>query len=231
MAWRKYKTNNNFFKKWTPEMSYVLGLIISDGCISHDRIRIMNNDKILLEKTKEFMNIDNPIYFRTYKSKNRVTSHGYVLQINNKKNISDLKLLGVTERKSKTINLPNIPKKYFSYFLQGLIDGDGSVYQENYNVTVPINRIKPLKYKTYNYTRLVISIYSASKIFLIGLRKFIIQLGFKIHNISEMKKHQYSSVYKLSSNTKQAEKIGSYIYKNNLVESRKFNNFQTALMQ
>ena len=210
-------------------MAYVLGLITSDGHIQKNGVfRIINKERLLIEKSKEFMSAENPIYNRTYKSKGRKLSDGYVLQIGSKKMCEDLENLGVTPRKSKTIRLPEVPKGYFPYFLQGLIDGDGSVYLENYSVTSPINRIAPLKYKTYHYKRLVISIYSASIGFIEDIRSEVIKSGLKIQNINELKKNGYDSVYRISVNTNQAKKLGNFIYENILVNSKKALNYKTA---
>lgn len=213
MSWKTpYNKDQNFFKVWSSKMAYVFGMIISDGCINdYHVIRIVNNDKLLLEKIKEFMNIDNPIYARCYRSKNRVESHGYVLQIGSKQMCEDLINLGITCRKSKTIKFPEIPKKYLSYFLQGLIDGDGSVYTENHKVVSPINRIPPLKYKEYNYIRLVLSIVSGSKEFLNGLKKLIPEF--------------HGNGFYVSANTNKALKLCKFIYNEPLVKSRKFNNY------
>lgn len=227
---RKYGVNEDFFKEWNPKMAYVLGMIISDGNIQPNyALRIVNKEKVILEKIKEFIKSKNPIYERIYKSKDRIESNGYVLQIGSKKIFNDLIKLGITQNKSKTIEMPNIPDKYLSYFLQGLIDGDGSVYTENHKVIAPINRILPLKYKKYFYKRLVISIYSASRKFLEKLRNNILKINFKIQNISELKKENYDSVYRISINSQQAIKLGNYIYNNILVESKKSLNYKTVI--
>ena len=47
-----YYINENFFKSWSGEMPYVLGLIVTDGCISKDlhTVSLAMNDNELLEK-------------------------------------------------------------------------------------------------------------------------------------------------------------------------------------
>ena len=52
---KKYKQNDNFFSKWSPDMAYVLGLWFADGCISATpssyvfSIGLKKCDKYLLE--------------------------------------------------------------------------------------------------------------------------------------------------------------------------------------
>jgi intein-encoded DNA endonuclease-like protein len=41
---------------------------------------------------------------------------------------SDLRVLGYAERKTESLAVPNIPKKYFSDFTRGYFDGDGNVW-------------------------------------------------------------------------------------------------------
>lgn len=85
-----YKTKNeNFFKRWSSKMAYVLGFFTADG---------------------------NMI-------KNKRDAHFIEFQITD----NDLLKLGLTPNKSKTIELPKIPDKYFSHFLRGYFDRDGCV--------------------------------------------------------------------------------------------------------
>ena len=125
-----FKTKNeNFFKNWTPEMAYVLGFFAADGNMVKNRrgahfISIEITDKDILEKIKEVMSSSHKI---TQRKRVNSWKTAYRLQIGSKKMFSDLLNLGVTPKKSKTIDLPIIPDKYFAHFVRGYFDGDGNV--------------------------------------------------------------------------------------------------------
>jgi len=119
-----------FFKKWTSSMAYVLGFIFADGNIVHTKRNtwfwsIQITDREILEKIKKVINSAHIISERK-----RIDGYKqlYRLQIGSKDMCNDLFNLGLTERKSKTILLPKIPRKYFSDFLRGYFDGDGGVW-------------------------------------------------------------------------------------------------------
>lgn len=124
------KVNKNFFRKWSNEMAYVLGFIFADGNIIHTKRgtwfwSIQITDKEILEKIKKELNSTHKI---SEKKKIKNNKQLYRLQIGSKEMCADLIRLGLSERKSKTILLPKIPKKYFSDFLRGYFDGDGGVW-------------------------------------------------------------------------------------------------------
>lgn len=58
-----YKTKNeNFFKKWTTEMAYVLGFVAADGCLTETKrgthfLDLQSIDKELIEKIKRDFSI------------------------------------------------------------------------------------------------------------------------------------------------------------------------------
>jgi len=126
-----YKTKKeNFFKKWTSEMAYILGFFTADGCMVKNKrgarfIEFQITDKKLLEKIRETLSSNHKISERQHKNKN--WRNAYHLQIGSKTMFDDLLKLGLTPNKSKTIKLPHIPNKYFSHFLKGYFDGDGCV--------------------------------------------------------------------------------------------------------
>ena len=129
--------NENFFKVWTPEMAYVLGFFTADGNMIKNKrgahfISIEITDKDILEEMKKAIGSNHKISIR----KNQFPEKdSYRLQIGSKVMFNDLLKLGITPNKSKTIDLPEIPKNYFSDFLRGYFDGDGHVstcrYQKN----------------------------------------------------------------------------------------------------
>jgi len=76
---------------------------------------------------------------------------------------SDLINLGLHPRKSLTINLPDVPKRYMSHFIRGYFDGDGC--------------INLYRNKNRKGTRLTTIFVSGSKNFLISLNNFLKENG------------------------------------------------------
>ncbi|MEI8130500.1 MAG: LAGLIDADG family homing endonuclease [bacterium] len=125
------KVNKNFFKKWTPEMAYVIGFFAADGCITTNSRggqfwSIQITDKELLETIKDTIGAEHKIGIR----KKRQLSHKilYRLQIGSIEMCDDLRSLGYVEKKTDRLVLPDIPSKYLSDFVRGYFDGDGSVW-------------------------------------------------------------------------------------------------------
>jgi len=123
------RKNENFFKIWSPEMAYVLGFFTADGNMIRNKrgayfIEFEITDKNLLYKIRELLGSDHKIAERKRDNK---WKKSYRLQIGSKEIFDDLLKLGLTPNKSKTIELPEIPKEYFSDFVRGYFDGDGCV--------------------------------------------------------------------------------------------------------
>ena len=121
--------NENFFKKWTPGMAYVLGFFAADGNMLKNKrgahfIEFEITDKDLLYKIKKLLCSNHKI---TERNRNKKWQKSFRLQIGSKIIFNDLLKLGLTPAKSKTIDLPNVPNKYFHHFLRGYFDGDGNV--------------------------------------------------------------------------------------------------------
>jgi len=138
--------NVNFFKTWTPAMAWVLGVIASDGCVYihkksyRNQLIIEMKDLDVLEKIRLAMNSDHKILKIEYIKWNRKFSINRLV-IARKEIVNDLVRLGITPRKSKTLKMPNVPNKYFSHFVRGYLDGDGSVI-----------RIKNPRRLSFNYS-------------------------------------------------------------------------------
>jgi len=59
----KYNINVNIFKEITPNSAWVIGWILSDGCVYNNRLSIGLNskDKEVLYKIKDIMGYEGPI--------------------------------------------------------------------------------------------------------------------------------------------------------------------------
>lgn len=134
-----YKTKNkNFFKKWTPEMAYVLGFFTADGNMIKNKrcahfIEFQSTDKEIIYKIRD--SLKSNLAIGEYQSKYKNHSKRYRLQIGSKEIFNDLMKLGMTPNKSLTIKLPTVPDKYFSHFTRGYFDGDGNVTISSYRRT------------------------------------------------------------------------------------------------
>lgn len=111
-------------------MAYVLGFIVADGCLTKNKrgahfLTIESTDKEILYAIRDAMSSN--VMVSEYASAHKNWNTRYRLQLGSKEMFDDLTSLGVTPRKSKTIELPNVPDRYFSHFLRGYFDGDGCV--------------------------------------------------------------------------------------------------------
>ena len=194
-----YTINENSFNEIiTPEQSYWLGVMYSDGYITHAQytnkfgISVAKKDKEWLEKFKSFLNYNGDI--KTY----QVSDSGYKpgaeyvrLLIGNNKIVQDLEHWGVIEHKSKLLcNLPDIP--FLDDFVRGYIDGDGSLRKD-----YPCFQI------------------SGTKFFLKDMANYL-DIDYRLYPDKE--------IYTLRYNTKESEYLEKRLYKNAKVYlQRKYN--------
>lgn len=106
-------------------MAWVLGLLYSDGHVtsSLSQVVLTSTDWSLLEQVRDAMQYTGPI-----RSVNRTTAAGR-LQICSRKLVADLKAIGITPAKSRTVSWPKIPPQFLRHFIRGLWDGDGCFHQ------------------------------------------------------------------------------------------------------
>lgn len=109
--------------------SWVLGLIATDGCIAKSptckypsTIVFTSKDEELVDKVKTIVPI-----FRKYKRKDSA----FELECGNKELASKLMALGITPRKTFTLQPPPLDAIQISHYVRGLMDGDGSIYIGN----------------------------------------------------------------------------------------------------
>ena len=139
----KSKVNHKFFSQWTPQMSYVLGVVCTDGNIRPSILKAPNNkdtlrigrltisqrEPELLEKVLKLMNSATKLLHRSRKEfAKTVSGETYYFHLNSNLIYDDLVKLGLTPNKSLTLKFPNVPEDYIHHFIRGCWDGDGSVY-------------------------------------------------------------------------------------------------------
>lgn len=167
VVFQKIRYNENFFKEWSPEMAYVLGLIYSDGNL-HIRktksgyktgtLTFAQKDRELVEKILILMDCDAKIRFKEKcEFDNTTAGELFYFSIENNYIANELLRLGVTPNKSLDMKFPEIPDDYLRHFVRGLFDGDGSVYL--------VKRTKTIRVKLLS-----------------GSREFIDQLNIKMKN-------------------------------------------------
>ncbi len=124
------KANSNFFKIWSNHMAYILGFIVTDGCLvehknGYNALNITNKNRKILENILKILESTHKI---SVKSRGGTSRFEYFqIQIRDRIIYEDLLKLGIMPRKSKIIRLPKVPSRFFGDFLRGCFDGDGSV--------------------------------------------------------------------------------------------------------
>ena len=124
------QVNKDFFKKWTPEMAYVLGFFAADGYITVNKRggqfwSIQITDLELLRSIRAVLKSEHTIGERRVE-KNEKTL--YRLQIGSVGMCDDLRTLGLRERKAKGMSLPHVPSRYLQDFVRGYFEGDGNIW-------------------------------------------------------------------------------------------------------
>lgn len=126
----KSRVNIDFFKKWSPEMSYVLGYFAADGCMfvnprGSRYVSFTSTDREILEKVRRMLDSDHK--FSVKRNRNKNWKDAFTLQIGSKNMYEDLIRKGFMPKKASRFKLPPVPKKYMRHFIRGYFDGDGSV--------------------------------------------------------------------------------------------------------
>lgn len=151
--------------------NYWLGMLAADGAIFGTKVvlTLQEKDKLHVEKYKNFVNSNLNIYKST-KLVGEKSYHSFGISFRNKKIVNYLDSIGLTAKKSFTLNY-KLPITVD--FLRGVIDGDGYIRNNGNEV----------------------SIATGSKIFAKQLQNFIIQ-KFKVNcTIREVKNLYIVGVY------------------------------------
>ncbi|MES2087889.1 MAG: LAGLIDADG family homing endonuclease [Patescibacteria group bacterium] len=190
-------------------MAYVSGFFAADGYITVNRrggqfwcIDIV--DKKLLERIKTEIAADHKISIRK-RHQDKYTS--YRLQIGSIEMCDDLRSLGFNERKTKSLAVPNVPRKHFSDFVRGYFDGDGHVWMGVSNRE---------RKKTHVVIQTVFT--SCSKIFLQRLSKKL--------EFGKMSKGRVSKgagdYYRLTYSVSDSLKLYDFMYNSRILENKLF---------
>jgi predicted transcriptional regulator len=128
---RDYTVDESYFEKIdTHNKAYFLGMMYADGCVQESgiKIKLQDRDEHILTDLKNDIGYTGPLSYA--EKANERCQDVASLVINRVKIVQDLIKLGATPKKSLTITLPTfdqVPEEFFSSFVRGLFDGDGSI--------------------------------------------------------------------------------------------------------
>ena len=183
---RKYHINQDYFKTWSPNMAYILGLWFADGCIYGGKmfdITLHKKDKYILKQIAKELQYEGELYDYVDRQAARLNFSCVVIY-------NDIIALGGTECKSNTVEFPNIPREYLSDFIRGYFDGDGCI------MNLKNNRV--------------------NSAFTCGSKKFLDKLLEILKEEAEVEGGSYDpSCVSLKFGKKDSIRIGNYIYRNN----------------
>lgn len=175
---RTYDLDVDFFKNInTSDKAYILGFIASDGYIHKSLkyccIAISEKDAEHLEKIRSAMKSNVPI-----KTKKQ-SSSGYApnsvkkeICFCSKSMVNDLLQLGITPKKSLTIDMPKINHDLQKDFIRGVFDGDGYVGKHQFILVGNENFLNSINKVIFNHTTQKLSMtYSNNYPRLIGYRR------------------------------------------------------------
>jgi hypothetical protein len=137
-----HQYNERFFQSIdTPEKAYFLGLMASDGNVSPRltaaRIALKADDAHILEEFRLCLGNDAPLLRDKTPYINGVANAAQkVLVLSRKAMVQDLIALGVTPRKSHTLELvSSVDANLLPHLIRGVWDGDGSITEKRFKVT------------------------------------------------------------------------------------------------
>lgn len=195
---RKYFLNENYFNQLNPESAYWVGFLLADGCIRRHELSIglSQKDRDHLIKFRDCISSNYPIHDRGYKRPNLKKSSEYCysyIYVSSKSLVDSLIKIGVIFKKSLVHSTPLIPKELLAPMYLGYFDGDGSIF-----------RSKTEHARIYRIT------FIGPKIFCLELNEWISEIfNLKLNFNPDFKT---KLLYVLSSSTRNAIKILTYLY-------------------
>ncbi len=114
--------------EWSSPFAYAIGLIASDGNLSHDgrHIGIISAELEAVENFKKALGVNNRVG-RSARGGESIKKYFYT-QVGDIVFYEFLNSIGLTRAKSKTIKAVAVPDEFFADFVRGLFDGDGTFY-------------------------------------------------------------------------------------------------------
>lgn len=129
---RKHKINESFFNIIdTQEKAYILGLLLSDGCLKSKRgyitLTLKESDSYLLQQVNECMNNERPIITSKENGFGK-TQYMSTIYISSVRIYDDLISKNIFPRKSTREKFYyDMDKSLYRHYIRGIFDGDGWV--------------------------------------------------------------------------------------------------------
>ena len=208
----RIKVDEDYFKKWSPNMAYILGFIIADGCIVKGtysgysdalKFGVQRQDIDILKKIKQELSAGHKI---------SCVKNAAHLCITSQKIVNDLKNLGIDYRKSLREKIPNISPENIRDLIRGIVDGDGSI---NFN-----KRGYP-----------TLSIYGGKQTITFIQNHFLLKFNIysSLHRLTKSKNNRY--LFNIAYQCNPAKTLIEYLYVDaNLYLKRKFNLSKRAMI-
>jgi hypothetical protein len=144
---RRYAVNDLFFDAWSPEVAWVLGLLMADGHLSRvgSTVHLSSVDRELVEKVRTCLQATHPI---------RVTDGGpghkgnkplHVLAINRQRLRTAIDRVVGGRLKAERAHVPQVPAEFLRDFVRGYFEGDGSTFfdERRGNLSVQVSGATP----------------------------------------------------------------------------------------
>lgn len=131
---------------WNTEFAYAIGLFTADGSMSKDgrHFDFTSKDEEQVKTFAECLKLKNKI---SGKSRGFSKAKDYFhIQFGDVKLYRYFQSIGLQPNKSLTIKKLDVPDKFFSDFLRGYLDGDGSIILYNH----PQSKLKQLNIRFYS---------------------------------------------------------------------------------
>jgi AraC-like DNA-binding protein len=132
---------SEFFKSWTNESAWVLGLLLSDGSLHKSKSQFFcslgSKDLDILHKVASAMQLNLAAIYVPKMDINSKRAPYYVLTISNLVILADMTKLGMHTRKASSVEFPIMKDQYVRHFMRGYIDGDGcfGMTQQRFSVS------------------------------------------------------------------------------------------------
>lgn len=148
---REFTLNEDYFKKWSSEMAYIVGFINADGNILYNeekseyvlQISLHEDDREVLCKIKEALEYEGEIYYYDFKRPNGNFTPVARLAINSKRLVRSLLDIGIEPNKSLIKGVPHkLPEKYIFEYLRGYFDGNGTIDMRYARTVIPSLRLR-----------------------------------------------------------------------------------------
>ena len=131
-GYRSKVTDLNFMDETDDFRSYMVGMVFGDGCLSRqsgkkERLTIALKDKDEVESLRQRISPERKLYIREREPETHSTIYSVVNT--NEEAIEALKNLGLTQRKTKTVELPILEGMKKAAFVRGYFDSNGCLYR------------------------------------------------------------------------------------------------------